>query len=270
MHKTILRYAGFRQSRVIGERWLQESIHRNDIAQHDPILYHAYICDNTPFIGQTKLRQISEFFDTSWSKDPQLNRTREVLLRLFAIIVKAHFFLFRLDQFADEPYVFWVPDLMRTQSDRFGLYCPFLKSQKALVVAEADLALVSSGKRMLGRFPVVLTSNTDRWFDEKHWEDLAREGDLLRLLNDNTSDLKAAREYKDPQTFPYGTLFDAPESLRPQLRQAGLRWAEGVGQMYLPKGFDVDPVQAYYEHLLQRYQDAHDQLQAFLSQEDAS
>lgn len=253
MNRPLLKSTGFRQSRTVGERWLNESIARADLQMQPPTLYHAYVCENNPNISHAKLRYISEFFEGPWSKEPSLHSTREALLRLFAIIVKAHFFIFRLDQILDEPQVFWVPDLMRSKSERFGLYCPFLKSQKALVVAEADLALVSSGKRMLGRFPVVLTNDTAKWFDEKHWEELAREGDLLRLLNDNSCDLKAARQHTDSKNFPYGYLFNAPDELRPQLRQAGLRWAQGVGQMYLPKGFDVQPVKAYFDYLMEQY-----------------
>ncbi len=271
MNKDILKSAGFRHAKQIGERWKHEALQRKDLQQRDPILYHAYVCETSPSANHIKPRTIGEFFEGSWGNDPNLSTTRESLIRLFAIAVKAHFFLFRLDYLEQEPLVFWVPDLMRTNQDRFGLYCPFLKSKKTLVVAEADLALVSSGKLGLGRFPVILTNNTSRWFDEKHWESLAREADMLRLLSDPSAmsaEPQGGVRKKEPtiaQPFALGYLFDVPEALRPQMRAAGLRWSDSMKKMYLPKGFDVEPVKEYYEHLLGEYKEAHDHMQSLLS-----
>lgn len=125
-------------------------------------------------------------------------------------------------------------------------------------MAQADLALVSSGKMALGKFPVALTSDHGSWFDERHWEALAREGDALRLIQESLpiSEARAAREHLDAKNFPFGKLFDVPADLRPHMKSAGLRWAEGIGQMYLPLGFDVEPVHAYYEHLLSQWTSA--------------
>lgn len=255
---SFLRNATFRQARRMSERWLSESLHRGDVLSRPPILYQAYVCDGGPVFDKARCRSVSEFFEGPWSQDPALADARHALVRLMAIAAKAHFFLFRLDLIQEEPSVFWVPDLMRSQKNRFGLYCPFLKSQKALVVAEADLALVSSGKLALGRFPVVLTDEHELWLDERHWEGLAREGDALRLIQESlsVSEARGAREHRDEASFPFGQLFDVPTDLKPHMRAAGLRWAEGVGKMYLPKGFDVQPVRAYYDHLCEQWRSA--------------
>lgn len=261
MHRgaTILRNATFRQGRRVCERWLGECVQRGDIESRPPILYQAYICDGGPVFDKARCRSVSEFFEGPWALDPSLADTRHALARLMAIVAKAHFFLFRLDLIQEEPSVFWVPDLMRSHKNRFGLYCPFLKSQKALVVAEADLALVSSGKLALGRFPVVLTDEREFWLDERHWESLAREGDALRLIQEtlSISESRGAREHQDPRSFPFGALFDVHPDLKSHMKAAGLRWAEGVGKMYLPKGFDIEPVRAYHEHLSEQWRSAH-------------
>lgn len=256
---SYLKNATFRQARRIAERWTQESNARGDLSPREPILYQAYVCEGGPAFERTRCRTVSDYFESPIQRESSLAATRESLVRLMAIVAKAHFFLFRLDIIQEEPLVFWVPDLMRSNKDRFGIYCPFLKSQKALVVAQADLALVSSGKLALGRFPVALTHDHEQWFDERHWDSLARKGDSLRLIQESlpTSEARAAREHSDEATFPFGRLFDVPADLRPHMKLAGLRWADGIGKMYLPLGFDVDPVQAYYEHLLAQWTSAH-------------
>jgi hypothetical protein len=261
VHNTpsYLKNASFRQARRIAERWTQESIQRGDLPSREPILYQAYVCDGGSAFERTRCRSVSEYFESNFAKDPTLSSTRESLTRLMAIIVKAHFFLFKMDLIQEEPIVFWVPDLMKSNKDRFGIYCPFLKTQKALVVAQADLALVSTGKLALGRFPVALTSDHESWFDDKHWESLARETDSMRLLQETlpVSEARAAREHNDESTFPYGHIFDVPADLRPHMKSAGLRWAEGIGKMYLPKGFDHSPVKAYFDHLHDQWKSAH-------------
>lgn len=256
---SYLKNATVRQARRIAERWTRESSARGDLRVADPVLYQAYVCDGGPAFERTRCRTVSDYFESGIQRDASLASTRESLARLMAIVAKAHYFLFKIDIIQEEPLVFWVPDLMRANKDRFGIYCPFLKSQKALVVAQADLALVSSGKLALGRFPVALTSAHETWFDERHWEALAREGDALRLIQETlpVSEARAAREHRDESTFPFGHLFDVPSDLRPHMRAAGLRWAEGIAKMYLPLGFDLDPIKAYYDHLLAQWNSAH-------------
>lgn len=248
---SFLKNATFRQARRIAERWTHESRARGELGSRPPQLYQAYVCDGGPALDRTLSRRVSEFFEPPFSLDPQLADTREHLARLMAIVVKAHFFLFRMDIIQEEPLVFWVPDLLRPSKDRFGLYCSFLKSQRALIVSSADLALISSARLSLGRFPVALTDDSSQWFNERHWEALAREGDAARLLQDSLSisEARAAREHADESTFPFGRLFDVPSDLRSTMKTAGLRWADSLGKMYLPKGFDYLPVKAYFDHL---------------------
>jgi hypothetical protein len=255
---SYLKNATFRQARRIAERWCAESASRGELAAREPILYQAYVCDGGAAFERTRCRTVSEYFESSLARDPALGSARESLARLMAIVAKAHYFLFRMDVVQEEPLVFWVPDLMRSNKDRFGVYCPFLKSQKALVVAQADLALVSSGKLALGRFPVALTRDHSTWFDERHWERLAREGDALRLIQENLSvtEARGAREHADEPSFPFGAVFEVPSDLRPHMKAAGLRWAEGIGKMYLPLGFDEAPVRAYFEHLHEQWNSA--------------
>ena len=257
-HSSPMRNAPFRQNKRMGERWLAECQRRNEIDIAEPTLFHAYICDGGPVVETARCRGISEFFEGPWANDPNLAQARNALAKLWAIAVKAHFFLFRMDYLREEPSVFWIPDLLRQAQNRFGIYCPFLHSGKALVTAEADMALVSSGRLALGKFPVVLTSDASGWYDEKHWIELAKMGDAMKLAKDASlpAEAKGAREHQDPFTFPYGTLFDVPADLRPQMRSAGLKWAEGVGKMYLPKGFDVPPVEAYHKHLMRKWHEA--------------
>lgn len=265
-----LRNASFRQGRRVSERWLEESIVRGDLDSRPPTLYQAYVCDGGPVFDRARCRSVSEFFEGPWGKDPTLADTRHTLVRLMAIAAKAHYFIFRLDLIQEEPSVFWVPDLMRANKDRFGLYCPFLKSKKALVVAETDLALVSSGRLSLGKFPVVLTDDHSNWLDENHWANLAKEGDALRLIQESLSmnELRGAREYRDEKTFPFGAIFDVPPDLKGHMKLAGLRWAEGIKKMYLPKGFDEIPVRAYYEHLMDQWRSAQALSQAFSDEDE--
>lgn len=157
-----------------------------------------------------------------------------------------------MDNLSCEPAVFWIPDLLRPDSERFGIYYPLLKTRKAVVASDADMALVSSNKLALGRFPVALTGDFSTWLNERHWEGLLREADGLRALMDSSSG-GGPREHADKGSFPFGTVFDVPTEIRPRMKSAGLRWADGIQSFYLPKGYDLVPVKAYFDLLVEEW-----------------
>lgn len=263
-----LKNANFDRFYSFGQQILQHTQAQNDLVIQEPILYQGYITSGESAFDRTRCRTLSEFFSShnGWLTDPSLSKTRESLVRLTSIAIKAHFFLFQMDLLLEDPLVFWVPDLHRPNRDRFGLYCPFIKQKKALVVAGADLASLSTTRLSLQKFPVVLTSDSNHWLDHAHWKSLAFQSDYIRLLQDPFSvpDAHLARQHTDPETFSFGTLFKVPEDLRPIMRSAGLRSADGLGCMYLPKTFDLYPVQMFFDHLMKQRSLAQDDLQQLL------
>jgi hypothetical protein len=68
--------------------------------------------------------------------------------------------------------------------------------------------------------------------------------------------MRKARSFSDEKQFPFGAIFEVPPDLRSHMKAAGLRWANGIGKMYLPLGFDEAPVRAYFEHLLSQWNSA--------------
>jgi hypothetical protein len=248
--------ASFRYMRLQCERWLSAMVAAGQLDQLPPTLYPAYVCGGGPALASTRMRPVSDFFEQLDRPNARLEASaselaaKNAVIRLLAVCVKAHHFLFKLDVLEEAPSIFWVPDLMNPTRPRFGIYYPFLRNKRAIVASEADLALVSSGQLALGRFPVVLTHRPDRWLDLAHWERLEQEGSALRALLEDPKRAGAPASAAQPDgAFPFGSLFEVPEELRPLMKAAGLRWSEGARSYYLPRGFDLDPVSEYFEHL---------------------
>jgi len=266
--RSFAKNASFRYMRLQSERWLSTLLANGQLEERVPTLYQAYVCVGGPSLAHTRMRPVSDFFE-ALDRPPARSEAatqdlavKNSILRLLAVCVKAHYFLFKLDVLEEPPSVFWVPDLMNPARPRFGVYYPFLKSKRAVMVSEADLAQISSGKLSLGRFPVVLTHRPDRWLNADHWMQLEKEGSALRALLDaprrGGPEAAALRATSDPQAFPFGTLFNVPEELRSIMKGAGLRWAEGAQSYYLPRGFDVDPIVEFFNFKQQEISEARD------------
>ncbi len=244
--------------------WLMRARQKNVLAPQEPTLYVAYIVDEAPFLGFMK--DLTSLFKYSTKDDPETDRARDQALRLLSVAVKAHFFLAKDNLVRHEPYLFTFPDVSHPALPHYGLvYKLETRPSQCVIVASADIGLASSLKPNVFKFPVVLTKNSYKWFDKKHWQELAKEVDMYEQimrpwLAKKESDI--AERWKDLQTFNFGTTFDIPYELKEHMKPTGIRWADGIKKWYLPKGFDIEPVNEYLNWLTQEYQHNKEQFDA--------
>lgn len=245
-------------------QWLIRARQKNVIAPLPPTLYTAYALDEAPPIGF--MRDLSGLFRYSSKDDPDTDRARDLALRLLSVATKAHFFLARDALVRHEPYLFPIPDISRPSDPQYGLvYRLDGRPIQAIVVASCDIGLVSSLRSAALRFPVVLTKNSYRWFDLKHWASLAEEGNLLERamkpwIAKKESDI--VEKWTNPNDFPFGTILDIPFEIKEYAKPAGIRWADGLKKWYLPKGFDSEPVIEYARWLEEAHRDTPAELEA--------
>lgn len=245
-------------------QWLMRARQKNVLSPLPPTLYMAYVLDEAPSVGL--MRDLSSLFRYSSKDDPDTDRARDQALRLLSVATKAHFFLAKDALVRHEPYFFSIPDISRPADPHHGLiYRLEGRSAQAIVVASFDLGLASAHRPTAFRFPVVLTKNSYRWFDKKHWASLADEADILERsmkpwIAKKEHDI--VEKWDNPKDFPFGTLLDIPFEIKEYAKPSGIRWADGLKKWYLPKGFDVDPVIEYAKWLEETHRDAPSDLEA--------
>lgn len=231
-------------------QWLSKARQKNILGHRPPSLYTAYICPSIDSVSF--MTDVSSLFKWSMKDTPETDLARDCILRMLAVLIKAHFFMAKSDRSKHEPYFFTFPDIGKPDRNRFGLMMRLEESKKSIVVAEGDMGLMSSAKVLSGRFPVVVGSNSFRWVDVKHWRDLAEKADMLQKILrpwEGKKEREAVEGWKTPHDFPFGTLFDVPFHLREDAKAVGMLWAAGIKKWYLPHGFDVDPVIEYMKHV---------------------
>lgn len=236
--------------------WLIRARQKNVLAPQDPTLYIAYIVDETPFLGF--MQDLTSLFRYSSKDDPETDRARDQALRLLAVCVKAQFFLAKDSLVRHEPYLFSLPDISHPSMPHYGLvYKLETRPSQCVIVSTTDIGICSNLKPNVFKFPVVLTKNSYKWFDKKHWNELAKEVDLYERIMKPwiaKKESDVAEHWIDPSTFEFGTILDVPYELKEHMKPTGIRWADGLKKWYLPRGFDIEPVKEYLHWLQQEHE----------------
>jgi hypothetical protein len=224
----------------------------------------AYVVDDAPHLGF--MRDLSSLFRYSAKDDPEMDRARDQALRLLAVSLKAHFFLGKDSLARHEPYLFSLPDIANPASCHYGLvYRLEGRPSQTIIVANCDLGLISTLKPTVFRFPVVLTKNSFKWFDKKHWIELGNEADVFdRIMKPWAAkqELNIIEKWTDESDFPFGTFIDVPYEIKDYVKPTGVRWADALKKWYLPRGFDVDPVKEYVKWVESEHKDNRDEFEA--------
>lgn len=244
--------------------WLIRARQKNVLSNLPPTLYTAYVVDDAPHLGF--MRDLSSVFRYSSKDDPEMDRVRDQALRLLAVAQKAHFFLGKDALVRHEPYIFSLPDISQPSSCHYGLvYKLESRPSQTVMVSTVDLGLVSTLKPTAFRFPVVLTKNSYGWFDKKHWQTLAAEADVFeRIMKPWVAkqELNIIEKWTDEREFPFGTFLDIPFELKDYMKPTGARWADALRKWYLPRGFDVQPVQEYLRWMESERRDNKEEFEA--------
>lgn len=244
--------------------WLLRARQKNVLSNLPPTLYTAYVVDDAPHLGF--MRDLSSLFRYSAKDDPETDRARDQALRLLSVALKAHFFLGRDSLARHEPYLFSLPDLSSAGSCHYGLvYRLEGRPSQTILVGTCDLGMVSTLRPTNFKFPVVLTKNSFKWFDKKHWTELGKEADVFeRIMKPWAArkELDVIEKWTDAKDFPFGTFIDVPYDLKDFIKPSGVRWADALKKWYLPRGFDVEPVREYVRWVEAEWRDNRDEFES--------
>lgn len=244
--------------------WLVRARQKNVLSQLPPTLYMAYVVDDAPYLGF--MRDLSSLFRYSSKDDPETDRARDQALRLLSVALKAHFFLGRDSLSRHEPYLFSLPDISNPTSCHYGLvYRLDGRPSQTIIVATCDLGAVSTLRPTTFKFPVVLTKNSFKWFDKKHWIELGKDADVFeRVMKPWAAkqELNIIEKWTDEKDFPFGTFLDIPYDIKDHIKPTGARWADALRKWYLPRGFDLDPVREYIRWVEAEHKDNRDGFEA--------
>lgn len=228
--------------------WCIKAREKNIISRKPSRLIHAYIMDDTPPLNF--FEPVSSMFRYSNKDVPYTDKIRDNLLRCLAVALKAHFFLFNEDYVEHEPFFFVYPSLENSSEVNIGLIYKLEKSKKTILVSEKNLALLSKDNKIIHDFNVALTQDSFKWYHMKNW---AR----LRLEHKNESpwiedsDLTKAKQAKSREELEeVATIIDVPFHLKDYLKPLGIDWAKNLKTWFIPKGYDIDSILEYKEHLL--------------------
>lgn len=244
--------------------WLLRARQKNVLSNLPPTLYAAYVVDDAPHLGF--MRDLSSLFRYSAKDDPETDRARDQALRLLSVALKAHFFLGRDSLARHEPYLFSLPDLSSAGSCHYGLvYRLEGRPSQTILVSTCDLGMVSTLRPTNFRFPVVLTKNSFKWFDKKHWTELGKEADVFeRIMKPWAArqELNVIEKWTDANDFPFGTFIEVPYELKDFIKPSGVRWADALKKWYLPRGFDVEPVREYVRWVESEWRDNREEFES--------
>lgn len=235
--------------------WCIRAREKNVLRKKPPTLFHAYIIEDTPPLHY--MQNIGPVFKYSQKDFPYIDQTRDALLRCLSVALKAHFFLFPNDAVAHEPYFFTLPDLNEPNKTVYGLIYKIEKEDKSIVVCEKDLTNLFDNSKALYNFPTVVIEDSFKWYSLKNWNKIKQEANIADVLEKPWANKKQAQLAQDAKTkeelTKYATLLDVPYEIKDYIKPLGIEWSKHIKTWYLPKGFDVESVQEFIEHIKKEY-----------------
>lgn len=238
-----------KESADIMIEWCIRAREKNVLRKKPPQIYYAYVVEDTPPLQY--FQNISPVFKYSQKDIPYIDQTRDSLLRCLAIALKAHFFIFPEDNVAYEPYFFVLPSLSDPTQTNYGLIYKIEKDDKSIIVSDRELKSLYEKNKIVFEFPVVLTEDSFKWYHMKNWARIKQQANLKNdkpWLNKDNNNLAKDAETKE-ELEKYATILEVPYEIKDAIKPLGIEWSKKVKTWYLAKGFDVDSVNEYIEHM---------------------
>lgn len=241
---------------------------KNILTNKPVALYKVYKFDQQwPVQGMT---EISKYLRFSKNDNPDIDRTRDVLVRLLSVVLKSHFFIDENAVVRNEPYVFMIPDLSKPGLLQYGLVYQIEQNNKiySLMVAEWDLSLSNSNFVKTFSFneqSVILSTNSFKWLEVKRWREcknkiLSESPYLFKDSNDKKTFFEKINKVKDKKDFSFGSLISYDPSLKEFVSYAGCEWAYGVRSWFIPNGLDEKGIKEYLDYIEKLNEDERYQL----------
>lgn len=235
--------------------WSIRARQKNVISQKPAELFHAYVLSDTPNISY--FQGVSAVFKYSQKDTPYTDSTRDILLRLLSVCLKAHFFLYHNYTVAYEPHFFVIPNLSDPTQTEVGLVYKVAHENKCIVICSKELKNLynhdSKEAKILYHFPAIVGEDNMKWFHYKKWyrlRDLANFDDKIEkpwLTKKETEEAKTVKTLEE--LAKYGTALDVPLEIKDYIKPTGIIWHQILQTWYLPLGYDVENVREYIAYI---------------------
>jgi hypothetical protein len=249
-----------KESADIMIEWCVRAREKNVLRKKPPQIFYGYVLEDMPLLNY--FQNVSSVFKYSQKDVPYVDQVRDSLLRCLSVALKAHYFLFQFEKVAHEPYFFSIPNLLDPSQTIVGLLYKIEKEDKVILVCEKQLSGMFYSERdklkILYEFPAVVIEDSFKWFSMKSWgkykqEALALDPDGGKpwLNKKLIMDIKYAnsKEFLEQIAHPV----DVPYEIKEDIKPLGIIWAEKLNTWCLPKGFDVESVNEYIRHVLNKH-----------------
>lgn len=240
-----------KQSSEIMIEWCIRAREKNILRKKPATIFYSYIVEDTPPLQF--LHNISQVFKYSQKDVPYVDQTRDTLLRCLSVALKAHYFLFEKETVAHEPYFFTIPSLTEPNKTIFGLIYKIDKEDKSIIVCENDLINLFQNTKIVYQFPTVVIEDSFKWFSVKNWFKIKQESNISENVDKpwaNKKQLIGAQEAKTTDELKeFATPIEVPYEIKDFIKPLGIEWSKNNKTWYLPKGFDVESVIEYIEHI---------------------
>lgn len=229
---------------------------KNIIGSLPPRLFFAYVVDKSPDLNF--FQSFSSLFKFSQKDTPYLDRSRDMVLRLLSVAVKAHFFLYDRERVLHEPYFLATPDVSAAGSVFFTLI--YEVESHTIIVSERELKSLApvryekvdeNYKKELVtdidfEFPTVVGVDSFKWFHYKKWymlKDEIKHSFPDAKKSSMASELKKMKTKEELEQKSF--ILMVPYILKDEMMKVGCIWHPTLKLWCLPKGYDIELVHQY-------------------------
>lgn len=205
------------------------------------------------------MAELSKYLRFSKNDTPETDRTRDSLIRLLSVLLKAHFFTHENAKVRNEPYVFCVPDLSKANSMQYGIIYQIEEDNKlyTMVIADWDMMLSNSNHLKTTKsteLSFTLSHNSFKWLEVKKWREYKKaitDDNIYKLsdFNSRKSYFAKVNQERDIENFSFGTIIKYSPEIKDFLSYAGAEWAIGVKSWFIPNGLDVLNMKEYFDYI---------------------
>lgn len=243
----------------IALNFLIRSREKKILIENTPKVYKVFKKEG--LVPVRDFKEISSFLRFSKNDTPDSDRSKNSLVKLLSVSLKAHQHWFPNGKIKNEPYVFTIPDLLNSDMVEYGLIYYIESEGKcfSLIVADWNMEqTICKNEKFYSNdvIPVVLSKNSFKWLNLKHWRELKKE-----ITDDNNllhiSSLEHKKELfsrisliKDKKDFNYGKLVSYPIEFKNDVSFSGGEWANGIKSWFVPYGFDYDLIIEYLDYVV--------------------
>lgn len=225
--------------------WCIKAREKNALIKKPPQIYYSYIVDGN--INLNFFQNVSLAFRYSQKDLPIMDYIRDNLLRCLSVAIKAHYFLYANDSVLHEPYFFTIPSLDNIHEHSVGIIYKLEKENKAILVCDKKIDLLFVKNSFHHEFHSVVIEDSFRWFSIKNWSKIKNNSLDLPNFKKNIAIARDAKTIEELLVF--GDVLEVPYEFKDTLKPLGIEWNKHIQKWFLPKGFDLDSVNEFLNHL---------------------